>query len=449
MSSCLKKYLILIFILCVMLLIYFYQPLNFPRYMLSSSSYAPNFDGFSGIKISDLIKTPEFYFQKREKTINYLLSIYPLGKESFQKLNDLQLASFYNSLNYYHACHVSLPYPPQGWFFNFYTYKKYNFPRIFSDSNEEREELRLENFISESNGIIQRDIWFPNGLSITKIGEEDVWQYVFNKKISWNYPNKWFEGIKDNNFIEVINSKPLAQSLGWWWQCVTGSGVFLDVGKSLRVKNKLDAVYTLLKKMNKDFLKKYFGNEDIYDIIYNLIVKCLCNDKYTNCDCEPDYEGVLKESGLPVKNFENELKRFQKRNNIKDYKEAFQKSIHAAINNLDYRLNRINSKISLDETIFFLGINTGYDTIQLSQDPNINGYYIYKIIDLRIPKEYLKNAKEREYSDFINIKEDPNDNQYTQEFVQKFIDKVVNEEILTVRDPLDIFNKRKVQKVIL
>ena len=63
--------------------------------------------------------------------------------------------------------------------------------------------------------------------------------------------------------------------------------------------------------------------------------------------------------------------------------------------------------------------------------------------------KYLKNAKEREYSDFINIKEDPNDNQYTQEFVQKFIDKVVNEEILTVRDPLDIFNKRKVQKVIL
>ena len=94
--NCLKKYLILIFVLSIILLIYFYVPVNYPRYMLNSN-YAPDSDGFSGVQISDLIQSPQFYSQKRESTIRYLLSVYPVGKESFEKLNDLQLASFYNS----------------------------------------------------------------------------------------------------------------------------------------------------------------------------------------------------------------------------------------------------------------------------------------------------------------------------------------------------------------
>jgi hypothetical protein len=489
--NCIKKYLILIFVLSIILLIYFYVPVNYPRYMLNSN-YAPDSDGFSGVKISDLIQSPQFYSQKRESTIRYLLSVYPVGKESFEKLNDLQLGSFYNSLNYYHNCsfeyndsdlsnnwdslsckdNTPLPYPPQGWFFNFYTYQKYNIPRIFSDSNENREELKLQNFGSGRPGYsfslknkektgpglffynprtIQRDIWFPNGLSITKIGNEDIWQYVVNKKITWNYPKNWYGGFSDYSYTEVTHSQPIpgmVQSLGWWWNCVTGSGIFLNVGKSLRVKNKLDAVYTLLKKMKKDFLQKFFQTDDIYDIIHTIIVKCLCNSTYTPCQeyCEPDYEGVLKESGLPIKNFETEIKRFQKQNNIKDYREAFIKSVNAAINNFDYRLNRISSKVLLDETIFFLGINAGYDTIQLPLDPNINGYYTFEIIDLRIPKEYLNKAKMRDYSDFINIQPNPNDNEYNQEFIQQFINKFIEEEIISVRDPLDIKNNKKVQK---
>ena len=90
-------------------------------------------------------------------------------------------------------------------------------------------------------------------------------------------------------------------------------------------------------------------------------------------------------------------------------KEAINEGINRIIKNTDYRLSRINAKLILDETLFFLGLNAGYDTIQFTMDPNNNGYYAFEIIDLRIPNQYLTDAKERNYT-FINIGEDAKDN---------------------------------------
>ena len=492
MNYCLKKYLVLLTILGIILYLYYYRPVKFPSYMLKKTNYSPKLNGFSGVKMIDLIKDKDFYVKNKQKTLNYLLSVYPMGKNSFELLDDLQIASFFNSLNYYYNCSFQykgadipnwdplpcknstpLPYPPQGWFFNFYSYHTKNIPRIFSDSDETREELKLENFGSgrpefgfaektqEKTGpglfyynqrTLIRDIWFPNGLTNTLINGMNDWKTVVNKKITWNYPQKWFNGFEDYSYTEITHSQPIpgmVQSLGWWWNSVTGSGIFLNVGKSLRVRNKLEAVYNLLQKMDKEFLKTYFSTDNIFDIIYNLLVNCICEDKYTSCKdhCEPDYRGVLKESKLMIKNFGEEIKRFQKEHKIKDLNEAFQKSILASINNTDYNLNRISSKILLDETIFFLGLNSGYDTIQLSMDPNINGYYTFEIIDLRLPNKYLSNAKKRDYSQFINLDNvSPKNNKYKTEFIQECLEKFINENIISIRDPLDINNNNKVQK---
>ena len=497
---CIKnnKYInILLIILSLLILFYIIRYLytcKIPLKMFNGSNYAPkNIYGFSGVNIKELIQKPQFYSQKRIQTINYLLAVYPNAKESLESLGDLELASFFNSLSYYYNCQFqsqsfsplpcastySLPYPPQGWFYNYYTFQRDNVPFVYSDSDESKDYLQLTNFGSGNPNFafkspdrfnragpglfyfnprtIQRNIWYPNGLSFIFENGKQKWNYVSGQKISWNFPQKWHNGLDDHSFIEVTHTQPvpgITQSPGFWWNAVTGSGIFLNLGKSLRVRNKLEAVYTLLKKMKSDFLMKYFQTDDIYQILFNIIGNCHCKSHIINCsdNCGPDYEGVLKASGLPISDFYTETVRFQKEKSISNEdhptKEGIKEAIYSAIEDTDYRLNRISSKILLDEPIFFLGIHTNYDTVQMTVDPNINGFYVFEIVDLRMPKEYIQNAKNRDYSQFLNLSQQMDKNNYKDEYIQAVLNLFVEKEILSVRDPLDIFNKDKVKTCI-
>lgn len=517
--SCWNKILILLVILIVSLVIFFYtKPLKIPRYLYNNSSYSPSKKyGFTGVKIKDLIQSKKFYKKYREKTMNYLVNIYPLSIKSLESLGDLELASFYNSLNYYVNCEFkytdengnlifnslpcsktsSLPYPPQGWFFNFYTYQKNDIPFIYSDSNPDKEEQKLQNFGSNRPGIgfvdlsereragpgpfwlkprtLIRNTYFPNGLSFTKQKNGIEWNYVSAQPISWNYPKNWIKGVKDNDFVEVTHTQPvpgMVESLGWWWNGVCGSGLFLNVGKSLRCINKIDAGYQLLSLLPQNFLVERYNTSDPNQILFGIIGMCgidnvtninYCDFRYTDCKfwCENDYQGVLKISNLPISKFYDEIVRFQKMNGISQIdtptKEGIIAAISASRDNSDYRLSRVSSKVLLDESLFFWGLNAEFDTIQMSYSVNGNGYYCYEIIDLRLPERYLSKAKQRDYSDFIDLNEVSEerlnqmakDNVYKKEFIQSWIEKFIDEDIVTVRDPLDIYNKDKVEKCII
>lgn len=494
--KCIPKINILLIFL-ILIVFYFsyryYCKASFPRWMYNSSNYSPTCDGFSGVKIKDLIRSAKFYKEKYEPTISYLLSVYPTAEKSLKLLKPLELASFYNSLNYYYNCEFQspdfsplpckdkypLPYPPQGWFFNYYTFQKDNIPFVFSDSDESKDYLAMKNFGSGNPSLafqykndkeragpgmfyfnartLQRNIWFPNGLSNTFIKGKQEWNYVSGQEISWNYPKKWWKGLPSHSFIEITHTQPvpgIPQSPGWWWNAVTGSGIFLNLGKTLSVQNKLEAVYVLLKRMNKEFLEKYFGTYDIFQIIYSRIGDCMCDFTYIDCqkNCEPDYLGVLKASGLPISNFKEEVIRFQNSKGIslsnQPTSKGIEASILAAINNTDYRLNRISSKILLDELVFFLGIHTEIDTIQMTTDPNINGFFVFEILDLRVPEKYLPLLKERDYSQILNIGKTSDDNKYKDTFIQDSLNNFVNNRIISVRDPLDIYNENKVERCL-
>ena len=141
----------------------------------------------------------------------------------------------------------------------------------------------------------------------------------------------------------------------------------------------------------------------------------------------------------PLKNFKQELLRFQFDNNIEN-KDLFIKGIIAAIENKDYRLNRVSQSVIFDETIFFLGLNAGFDTIQFIMDPNLNGFYVFEILDLRLPKEYNLDSLNRTYNFF-----DENKN-YLSSFIEKSISNFIENNIISIRDPLDIYNENKVLK---
>ena len=231
----------------------------------------------------DLAQSPAFYKNKRNATLTYLAAVYPQGKDSFEKLSDIELASFYNSLWFYYNCQYQysendllsltgkdndtkwdslpcaekypLPYPPQGMFYNFYTYNKYNIPTVYSDSDETKEYLKLSNFGSGRPGIagtyknektrcsgimwvnprtIQRDIWAPNSIINDKKIEPNQ---ADNWLIKTGYPNDWLNGFGNNQYIEITHGPAdtgdaLNQSPWWWYNACVGSGIFLYLGKT-------------------------------------------------------------------------------------------------------------------------------------------------------------------------------------------------------------------------
>lgn len=530
---------------------------------IKNKQYAiKNSDGFGGIPITKLSQDINFYKKNRNDTLKYLSGVYPTAIQSFNNLSDLELASFYNSLWFYFHCqgkndgnfenlgsltkknddlkwdalpcakNYPLPYTPQGRLYNFYTYNKYNIPEIDSNSNIEKDYLNLNNSGSTRPGImgsyenesirssgimwvmqrtIQRNVWYPNGIYNNKelnINSKNNWQIIVGKIPTFNYPNGWYGNLKDYEYIEVTHSPPntgdaLNMSPFWWYNVSVGSGLFLNLGKTLSVKNKISGIFKqaqLLAKTKKgrDLLKKWYSTIDPYEIVWGIIGLCGYNS-YTKqkfcyfpiqaCSyaCFPTLIGYGKAANLAkskkdkykyvekkINSFYQETLNYQnnilKNNNEIPTSETIKKVIDLAIDNLNYNLAHTAEQLLPDETNFFFGINLGFDTLQFYEDPNGNDNYVFEIIDLRIPKQYLDKAKNRDYSGFMNIYNpndiepkiinnniwiDPSDannipnalkNNYKSEAIDEYLKNAYDNNWLSIRDPLDINNEKKVLK---
>ena len=424
----------------------------------------------------------EFYKKHREATLRYLIAVYPQGIDSLTQLDDIQLAYFYNSLWFYYNCAYQytdndlgsltgdgkdttwgslpcasdypLPYPPQGIFYNFWTYTKHNIPTIYSDSDENKAYLRLSNFGSGRPGIagtykndktrcsgimwvnprtIQRDIWSPNGIVNRKpnIGEtKDDWQIVTNKPMKWSYPDNWQNGFTaygDNQYIEITHGPSntgdaLNQSPWWWYNICVGSGIFLNLGKTFVSLNKVAAVFDLVTSLAKTdqgtkTLKTFYGSTDPYDICFGIFAACgynsvtkqsYCDFRYCNCfdACNAVQLGYSNAAGIKLTNFYNEIIIYQQTLGILENiptPEGIKASIDAARWNTNYRLAHIAVNLLADENCFFMAMNLDLDTLQFTMDPNGSDNYVYELIDLRIPSRFREAAKRRDYSGFMNM----------------------------------------------
>ena len=158
---------------------------------------------------------------------------------------------------------------PQGWFYNFYTYQKYNVPEVYSDSDEYKKYLQLKNASSNRAGVmgtyrnrnlrssgimwvnqrsIQRDVWYPNGIQNQKKLEPkqpDQWKIVVGQPQSFFFPDRWYGDLGDGDYIKVTHSPSdtgdaLNMSPFWWYNVSVGCGMFLNLGKTLAFKNKIN-----------------------------------------------------------------------------------------------------------------------------------------------------------------------------------------------------------------
>ena len=494
-------------------------------------------DGFDGVNISKLAQPADFYSKNREATLIYLNAVYPTAKESLNKLDDLNLASFYNSLWFYFNCKgeykdndlgsftqklddttwdglpckdkYPLPYTPQGWLYNFYTYQKYNVPEIYSDSDNSKNYLKLENASSTRPGVmgtyvnryirssgimwvmqrtIQRDIWYPNGLYNDKglnNNDPDNWKINVGKIPLFNYPTGWYGKLGDNQYIEITHSPSYSgdainMSPFWWYNASVGSGLFLFLGKTLAVKNKISGIFVQSQMLSKTsegqkLLQKWYNTIDPYEIVWGIIGLCgyNMNTKQQYCDfsvqacsiaCEPDPIGYGKAAGIKLSNFYTETLKFQKEVlNIQDEyptKEGIKQAIDLAVDNKNYNLAHIAEQLLPDETNFFMGINLDLETLQFYEDPNGNDNYVFEIIDLRIPDKYKDAAKNRDYSGFMHIANkdvkpvtnantwsaptDATQNYYLETAISEYLHNMYTNKWLSIRDPLDIYNEEKV-----
>ena len=516
--------------------------------VLCCSSSKPSYitktkDGFKGVPISELNQPLAFYVKHKDTTLTYLKVVYPAAVEKLESFSALQLASLYNSLWFYFNCagqyldndlghlidsegktvpaqwgplpcaqQYPLPYTPQGWLYNFYTYNKYNVPEVNSDSDPKQIHLKVQNSSSNRAGImgtyidrwtrnsgimwvnnrsIQRDVWHPNGLHNHKLlnsDDPDQWEIVVGQTPTFNFPDNWYGNLGDNQYIEVTHSPPftgdaLNMSPFWWYNVNVGSGMFLFLGKTLAVKNKISGIFyqaRLLARTSagRQLLMKWYNSIDPYEITWGIVGLCGYNSvtKQQYCDfslqecgkaCDPNVIGYLRAANLQdtISSFYVETMKLQKSLGIAGdtpTQEAIHKAIDLAIDNQHYGLAHVAEHVLADETNFFFGLNLGLDTIQFYEDPNGNDIYCFEIIDLRIPESAKAAAKNRDYSGFMNIKvpnakpiDTPSGwidpavahlNSYKEGAIKEYLQNAYDNDWVSIRDPFDVYNAKKVIK---
>ena len=389
-----------------------------------------------------------------------------------------------------------LPYCPQGILFNFWTYHKYNIPYTISDSGSDKEYLELQNIGAGRPGIafttysdnnragpgvywvnqrgIERHIWYPNGPVNTKGiasgNGQDSWIFNIGQKMPWKYPKGWQKGMGNNEYMEVTHfyhgPGGITTSPGYWYNGFLGTGLFLSLGKTVTGNNKIDMAMKLAKELiggqGVQVFEKYFLSSDPYTWMYNLQTFTNCNSIPSKCaaimpccmgggaDTE---KGIPRQAQLDITSFKDEVVRYQNdHGEVSGFPttQGIRTAIDAAANLTDYRLSRFSVNILCDEPIFFMGVILGYDTIQMSSSANSSGYFVYEILDLRLPPQYREKIKNRDYSQTVDIlytgPTNPKvfNNPWNKQYVVDSLDYLQKQRLVTLRDPLDVHNENKV-----
>jgi len=184
------------------------------------------------------------------------------------------------------------------------------------------------------------------------------------------YPsNKWWNhgavsGFADYQNVEIIHTpddNPYYTVFGSWFYYARGSGVGINVGKTLRAKNKIHAL-NLLGLSTQEIATKF---KDVTfmmrtDIPYSSL-------KALSSQTGLSSSKIVEIATCPERYSDN-----------KDL----------------YLIDRLNNSADFDETLFFLGRTQGYETIQFTTQANGNGGWGFEII-LCAEKAYLQTDKER------------------------------------------------------
>lgn len=178
------------------------------------------------------------------------------------------------------------------------------------------------------------------------------------------WDNKTVSGFSDCQNIEIMHTpddNPYYTVFGTWFYYAKGSGVAINIGKTLRAKNKLHAL-RLLGLSTQEIAMKF---KDVTFMIRTDIPSS-------------DLKSLSSQTGLSSSKIV-EIAMFPER--YSDHKDL-------------YLIDRLNNSADFDETLFFLSRTQGYDTIQFTTQANGNGGWGFEIL-ICAEKGYLQTDKER------------------------------------------------------
>jgi hypothetical protein len=440
----------------------------------------------------------------RSQLITYLSAVYPVAEERFKTMSTNDLNTFYNSLWFYYNCEYSgevvlekdkkednnsvyskgdkvvqdkttlcwskvcdtkLPYAPTGVVYSFDTWWKGSQPMIVSDSDNDLEKL---------GGSIPGQTFIAN-----KMGPAPVWQYaraIFrniyvpseykDKKVPYvlkgdvcqlnppfKQPSNWWYGVESYGFMEVNGASEPGLGMSCcptWYDGWIGSGLFLNVGKTLIARNKSNAVYRLAEQMvlqgHENQLLKWFNAANPLEVLYNIYnckiesPKFNIGGKVMNYDICSSGRSVTNSGRIPEPN--KNWGDFVKANDMKAWcgSENIEECLHDMMFGGSYNADRLNTTTVWDEPIFAMGSFLDYDTVQMVVSANTNGYWQYEILELRYAKD-IEGVKNRNYSNFISGPADIG-SAFDLYFEEKFLSKYMNliPSFLSLRDPFDLRN---------
>jgi hypothetical protein len=402
-----------------------------------------------------------------------------------------------------------LPYVPQGWIYDWNTYMgvtdKADTPQAqqvisqinYSDSTKHPKDITGSvpgqtywNWFNGPNPIwmYQRAIFRYNynpGLGESYIRYPDnTTPQVYttpaltpgeitnpNLPIPWDCPKSWWTGVPSGGYLEVtMASEPgLAPSPPiCWFDGWRGSGTWVNVGKTMIARTKVDGVFKLAQEAaqtqaGRDTLKQYFRTSNPYQVCKNLVT----NDGTGKCPINGPivYDGrrfkkgssygkkvQLNFSSITGTNQGSLVGYFADINansaysfemdNYADFCDT--KTIPMSDECVDkmrlgthYMADRQAAIMTFDEPLFALGVYLGYDSIQMPHSSNGNGRYQYEYLELR---GYPEEVRQRDYSSFMMaIDTIPGSLvDYRVDFLVNYMPKMAN--LFSLRDVLDPIN---------
>lgn len=154
-------------------------------------------------------------------------------------------------------------------------------------------------------------------------------------------------GVPSNHLLEVYHNG-WYQEPGLYFYALKGTGTFLDVGKTLIARNKVDALHKmgLTDSQILQVLSYYTDGKGNFQLTFDLIA---------------DYAD---------------------KNNI-SFNQALEILMKQSREGNGYLSDRFNATAANDYALYMLAREKGYDTVQFTNQANTNGDWAFEIVDLR------------------------------------------------------------------
>lgn len=153
-------------------------------------------------------------------------------------------------------------------------------------------------------------------------------------------------GFQNNELVEVYHNQ-WYQEPGLYFYALKGTGTFLNIGKTLIARNKVDALHKL--GMN---------DSDILKVLSYYFAK-------------PDNGNTF-----------DDIAQYAEDHKI-SFKKALTTMMDQAAEGKTYAADSFNRTASNDYALYMLAKEKGYDTVQFTNQANENGGWAFEIVDLR------------------------------------------------------------------